>query len=242
MPMNHYIGTSGWGYREWEGTFYPEEYKNNKLKYYSRHFNAVELNYSFYRLPYEYQIEQWLSQVPKHFRFTVKASRYITHTKKLNSTAQALHQFYKSIAPFGERCHVVLFQLPPTLSIDVKKLQSFIAQLSHDYRYTFEFRNPDWYSNDVFELLEKHHIAFCVFDMGELHSPCVSTTDFLYIRLHGPQGHYHGKYSLTDLKYWGEKIKTFNKTSYIFFDNTADELAAIENAQQLTHLLIKEGG
>lgn len=238
--MSIHIGTSGWHYNHWRGgRFYPEEVPPSQwLAYYAQRFCCVELNNSFYQLPETSTILAWAKQTPPHFRFAVKASRLITHMKKLQNCAEALAVFLDTIAVFGEKLGPILFQLPPKWHVNPMRLENFLKQLPKGYRYTIEFRDPSWHIGEVYELLHTHHIAFCQFDLGGFCTSEQVTADFVYVRLHGPGAPYAGSYSASSLHGWAERLLTWSargKQAYIFFDN--DEAAhAVANARLLQGL------
>lgn len=234
-----YIGTSGWSYEHWIA-FYSNVPPDKRLNYYSKFFNSVELNTTFYHLPKASTIKNWGLQAPRGFIFSAKASRFITHIKKLKDCALALKQFYKAISGLKNKLGPILFQLPPSLAQDLPRLETFISLLNPKYKYTFEFRSQTWFEEDVFELLKKNKIALCISDLkGEL-SPMEITSNFIYIRLHGPKKAYQGNYSKAALKSWQKRLEKWaHKYSvYIYFDN--DEKGyAVQDAQILRKMINK---
>jgi uncharacterized protein YecE (DUF72 family) len=233
-----YIGTSGWNYKNWDGAFYPENRNNFKLAYYSKNFNTVEVNSSFYNLPSANTIKTWQGMVPKSFVFSVKASRYITHMKKLKSCEEALNKLFASVKPFGRQCKAILFQLPGNFNYNLERLAGFIKLLPKTYHYAFEFRNASWHQEAIYNILRENNIAFCIFEFGDKFSPKIVTADFLYIRLHGRDQPYRGNYSNDELKAWHKWIKQQNKDAYLYFDNTDAQTFAIDNALVLKGLFI----
>ncbi|SEL28802.1 DUF72 domain-containing protein [Parapedobacter koreensis] len=231
-----HIGTSGWSYKHWKATFYPEGLKDSgQLSYYAQLFDTVELNSSFYRLPIERTFHNWKATAPDKFLFAVKANRYITHVKKLHEVKEYTVGFVQRASILGKKLGPVLFQLPPFLKEDAHLLASFLAELPKGPRYTFEFRNPSWYHQNVYEILERHNCAFCIYELAGHLSPIVITADFAYIRLHGPQGKYQGKYSDGTLSEWAAHCRTWQEAGidvFCYFDN--DQHAnAPANAQTL---------
>lgn len=222
--MSHiHIGTSGWHYQHWRNTFYPEELASEDwLDYYTQHFHTVEINNSFYQLPEEKTLKQWRGKVPEGFSFTVKASRYITHQKKLKDPQQSLPSLLERIAILGDKLGLILFQLPPRWHCNPERLGEFLAALPEDYRYVFEFRDRSWFNPEVYELLATHQAAFCIYDLaGEL-SPKEVTADFIYVRLHGPDDAYQGQYSTQTLSGWAGAFSTWTsqgKEVYCYFNN-----------------------
>jgi len=237
-----YIGTSGWHYTHWIGPFYPEDLeKKEMLDYYIQYFSTAEINHSFYRLPDGKTFQKWADHVPTDFIFSVKTSRYITHMKKLRNASEALNRFMKGIKPLSTHLGPVLFQLPPRWKCNTERLESFLEILPPERQYVFEFRDPSWWNDSVYDLLKLNRTAFCIFDLAGVLSPVISTTDFIYIRLHGPNDAYHGSYSEESLKNWAEKIEQWykqQKAVYCYFDNDQAGFA-IKNALRLKKMLNK---
>ncbi len=191
-----YIGTSGWHYNHWKGNFYPAGVTAKHFtQYYLRFFRTVEINNSFYRLPSPETFATWKASVPDEFLFSVKASRYITHMKKLKDPQQSLAQFLGNAQALEEKLGPILFQLPPAWRLNLDRFRDFLKVLPPYHRYTFEFRDQSWYSPEVYALLQHHGHAFCIYDLGGHLSPLEVTADFVYVRLHGPEGKYDGSYS-----------------------------------------------
>ncbi len=234
------IGTSGWHYQHWIGPFYPEDLEKSKmLDYYIQYFSTVEINNSFYRLPEEKTFKNWVDKISGGFIFSVKASRYITHMKKLKNTLEALNRFMSGIKPLENHLGPILFQLPPRWKCNIERLESFLEILPSERRYVFEFRDPSWWNDTVYVLLKSRQAAFCIFDLGGVLSPVIATTDFIYIRLHGPDDAYQGSYSEKALREWAGKIKQWNqqqKTIFCYFDNDQAGFAA-KNAFRLKQIL-----
>ncbi|HEY8937886.1 MAG TPA: DUF72 domain-containing protein, partial [Cyclobacteriaceae bacterium] len=192
---NIHIGTSGWNYKHWMGTFYPETIKQaDQFNYYKNIFDTVELNNPFYHLPPLERFIAWNKKSPAQFLFSVKANRYITHLKKLHEADDALKLFLKNAGGLGKKLGPILFQLPPGWRVDVKRLDTFLHTLPKKHRYTFEFRNDTWYTDEVYTKLREHNCAFCLYELNRHQSPEIITADFVYIRLHGPGGKYQGSY------------------------------------------------
>jgi len=228
-----YIGTSGWSYKHWRGNFYPENISEKEyLKYYCKHFGTVEINSSFYHLLSKESVKNWIETAPIDFLFAVKASRYITHMKKLKEPEKTTVNFFKSIKPFENKIGPILFQLPPIFGFNPQRLKNFVKVLPNDYRYAFEFRNKNWFNQETYNILLSHNIGFCIYNLGNYQSPKEITSDFVYIRLHGNYGLGSGKYSYEELEKISDDIKDFksqNKDVYCYFNN--DEAGyAVENA------------
>lgn len=211
------IGTSGWLYKHWLGTFYPEGTKlKDQFPYYIKHFNTVELNNTFYRLPGKKTFQKWENEVPDNFIYVVKASRYITHMKKLHDPQQSTALFLEHVSILGKKLGAILFQLPPFMKANLSLLNAFLEQLPSAYRYVFEFRNADWYQKEVYQLLKKYNCAFCIYELEGHLSPIEITADFVYLRLHGPGKKYQGSYSAETLKKWADLCKRWLSTKDVF--------------------------
>lgn len=235
-----YIGTSGWQYPDFEEKFYPQDLpKKDQLGYYAQEFSTVEINNTFYQLPKEATIHQWVSQVPDNFVFAIKASRYITHLKNLLEPEESLPKFIDRIKVFGHFAGPILFQLPTLWQVDSTRLYTFLEHLPGDYRYAIEFRNQSWFESEVIDFLKEFNVAFCIYDFNYRQSPVLTTSDFVYIRLHGPGQPYHDLYDLDALKRWADWINTWTQESkdvYFYFDNTYQG-HAWENAKTLQSLV-----
>jgi uncharacterized protein YecE (DUF72 family) len=225
-----YIGTSGWHYKHWKGSFYPKNIKEaDQLSYYLQFFSSVEINNSFYRLPNPKTFAEWRKSVPGDFIFAVKGSRFITHMKKLNIEKQSIQKFFTSVKKLKEKAGPILFQLPPKWNVNAERLAFFLKQLPSDYRYAFEFRNPSWYTNEVYDLLKKHRCAFCVYELAGHISPIKITAAFVYLRLHGPGNKYQGDYPDDTLSNWAGKCRNWQQEGrdvYVYFDNDQAGYAA----------------
>lgn len=240
MSGRIHIGTSGWHYDHWQGPFYPEDLAaEDMLDFYAQHFQAAEINNSFYQLPKAATLSSWRNTVPETFRFAVKASRYITHMKKLKDPAASVEKFFDRIEALGNRLGPILFQLPPDWRCNIERLEAFLAALPKKGRYTFEFRDPSWFCDEVDQVLEQAGAAFCIYDLAGRQSPKKVTTDFVYLRLHGPDDAYEGSYSTQALAGWAGAISTWatqNKDVFCFFDNDQHGYAPA-NAGQLQEML-----
>lgn len=240
MPGAIHIGTSGWHYDDWRGPFYPDDLKAaDMLSFYAEHFATVEINNSFYRLPSVAAVKSWTKQVPKDFLFAPKASRYTTHTKRLKDAPKSFEKYFPRIDPLKNKLGPVLFQLPPHFVPDIARLETFIAALPKRHRYAFEFRDPRWFTDDVYDVLSAANCAFCIFDIGGLQSPNWLTADFAYIRLHGPGKKYQGSYSDEALRQWAKLIRGFARKGadvFCYFDNDQKGYAP-QNALRLSKML-----
>ena len=236
MIQGIHIGTSGWSYNHWQGAFYPHDLPAEEwLAYYARYLSTVEINNSFYKLPSQNTLAHWCDAVPDDFVFAVKASRYITHMKKLNEPRQTLKRFMGCVEALGDKLGPILFQLPPRWHINIERLAAFLKALSTDYRYALEFRDPSWFDPRVYKLLVQHSVASCIFDLDGVLSPREITTDLVYIRLHGPGGPYQGHYDNHALDKWADAIGRWRHEGhevYCYFDN--DEAGyAVQDAIRL---------
>ncbi len=238
------IGTSGWHYKHWVGTFYPERLPASKmLAYYQERFDTVELNNSFYQLPKKSALANWHASTPDNFCFAAKGSRFLTHMKKLKDPAPGLAKFLDAIEVLAEKLGPILFQLPPNWQVDRERLAEFLELLPTYHRYAFEFRNPTWELPEIYDLLAKHNAAHCAFDLAGYQSPVRVTADFIYIRLHGPGGKYQGSYSEETLLAWAERIGHWlreRNAVYCYFDNDEAGYAA-NDAARLKQLISLPG-
>ncbi len=233
------IGTSGWHYRHWKGVFYPETMRPEAwLKFYANHFTCVEINNTFYQFPAQVTIEHWLADTPPDFVFALKASRYITHMKKLRECEQALARFLEQSRLFGRKLGPILFQLPPHWRVNIERLETFLKALPEGLRFAMEFRDQSWHINEVYDLLASQGVAFCQFDLAGFESAHQITGDIVYVRLHGPAAAYCGSYSDAVLKSRAYELlqwKKAGKQIFVFFDN--DEAGyAVQNARRLDEL------
>lgn len=218
-----FIGTSGWAYKHWNGPFYTKPYFQSQLEFYIQKFQTVEINNSFYHLPEINTFKSWHDRSPENFIFSIKASRFITHVKRLKIHRQSLNKFLKRAAHLKKKLGPILFQLPPHWNIHLERLEHFLKILPPYYLYTFEFRNKSWFRDETYQLLGKYKAAFCITQIAGFTSPIITTADWVYIRLHGPSRlPYKGSYSSKILGQWAKNIKKWtqqNKDVYLYFDN-----------------------
>lgn len=218
-----HIGTSGWNYEHWSGPFYDQDLaKEDFLEYYADSFQTVEINNTFYQLPSRETLIHWRDTVPQDFIFAVKASRYITHMKKLLEPKEPVTGFLERVKVLEGKLGPILFQLPPHWSCNLDRLLRFLDILPQAYRYAFEFRDPSWFNVDVYEALSERQIAFCVYYMSGDASPKQVTADLIYVRLHGPNGPYGGSYTTEMLAGWAGAFSTWSrqgKEIYCYFNN-----------------------
>jgi len=225
--MNLHVGTSGYSYKEWKGSFYPEKIPAKEmLRFYSGRLSTVEINATFYRMPQPSMLENWKEQVPNTFRFVLKASQRITHFKRLKETDEETKYFLETASVLGEQLGVVLFQLPPNMKKDLPRLEMFLAQLPPTPRAAFEFRHPTWFDDDVLELLRSQNRALVVSDTDDLPATHIDkTADWGYLRLR------RVNYAEENLAEWLQRIRAqgWNET-FLFFkhedEGTGPKLAA----------------
>lgn len=231
-----FIGTSGWHYEHWRERYYPLGLpKARWLGYYAQTFRTVELNNSFYHLPSERAFLAWKEATPPGFVFAVKASRLITHLKKLRNVEQALENFLGRARLLGEKLGPILYQLPPNLHKNEALLGDFAASLPTDLLHVFEFRHASWFDPAIFAIMERRRIGFCLFDMPGLACPEMVTGDFVYVRFHGSSHLYSSCYTEEELEEWTRRIRGLaqgRRAAYIYFNNDA-EAYAVYNALTL---------
>src|SRR5690349_7671858 len=183
--MTLYVGTSGYSYKEWKGSFYPEKIPaKDMLAYYAAHLHAVELNNTFYRMPQPGMIESWKTQVPENFRFSVKAPQVITHFRRLKDAGQQTRQMLNTVSALEDHLGAVIFRLPEEMKKDLPRLETFLKQVPADTPAVFDFRHPTWFDDDVVSLLRSQNRVFCISDIEDLPaSYTYKTADWGYVRL-----------------------------------------------------------
>ncbi|WP_398471134.1 DUF72 domain-containing protein [Tardiphaga sp.] len=235
------IGTSGWHYQSWRGAFFPDRLLlKHQLRYYASQFKTTELNGVFYRTPTPDTVKAWASETGDDFVFTWKASKFITHWKRLSLASQnSLDLLENRMSLLGRKAGPILFQLPPQFSADPDRLAAFVKLLDPHRRYCFEFRHSSWYQPAVFRILKQSNIALCLSDHHDAPAPWRRTADFVYIRGHGPSGRYRGHYAAKTLQQWTVRIKSWRKQGcdvFVYFDND-QKSAAPADALKLRRLL-----
>jgi len=194
-----WIGTSGFQYPEWKGTFYPDKLAAKKmLAYYGAHFPTTESNYTFRTIPSVKTLSNWSAETPKNFRFTLKALQEITHFKRLRGCDELVGKLLEAATTLNGKLGTILFQLPPDFKRDLPVLDDFLAQLPHSMKCAFEFRHESWFADEVFDSLRAKNAALCIADSEELKSPVVLTADHAYFRLRN-EGYTRG-----DIEWWAE--------------------------------------
>ena len=242
-----YIGTSGWVYPHWKGIFYPKGLSaKNRLRYFSQQFKTVEVNYSFYHLPRSKTYQNWYKQTPKDFLFSVKASRFITHIKRLKNVSDSWEKFFNNALYLKEKLGLVLFQFPSSFRAtdeNITRLEGFLNVITADFkelshtspRYSFEFRDRSWITNRIYTLFRKYNIAWVIADSPFYPKSEVVTADFVYLRMHGSKIMFSSSYTKEELIILAEKIKEWLKNGldvYCYFNNDAMGYA-VENAKEL---------
>lgn len=220
---NIFIGTSGWSYKHWKGIFYPDSLPQSKwMNFFITKYTTVEINNSFYKLPEEQTFINWQKAVPDNFIFSVKANRFITHIKRLSNVEDILFLFLERVKLLKDNLGVILFQLPPTFKVNLEKLNGFLMLLPKQFKYTFEFRNPDWWIQDTFDLLRNFNAAFCIYEMPGMITPREVTSDIVYIRFHSPFDRNLKQFEMPLLMNWAEFIlncSSNGKKIYCYFNN-----------------------
>lgn len=234
MAYRYYIGTSGWQYSHWDKRFYPQEISKKKwLGFYAKNFNSVEVNGTFYGPIKRKTFESWHRSVPRDFKFTLKGSRWITHMKKLSGVDKAVKKFYSRAEPLKRKLGCILWQLPPNLNKDLKRLDSFCRTLDNRKNNVIEFRDRSWFDKDTYSLLRERGVGFCIVSAPGLPEDIKLTSDILYVRFHGKRKWYTSLYSEREMKKWARKIKYSRaERVYCYFNNDA-RAYAIKNARMI---------
>jgi uncharacterized protein YecE (DUF72 family) len=235
------VGTSGWMYDSWRGPFYPPDLaKKNWLNHYASRFATSEINSSFYRTPSPEAVAGWRRQTDPDFVFAWKASKFITHWKRLNENcANSLELLETRLKILGKKVGPVLFQLPPNFSVNAGRLESFLRMLPRRRKYAFEFRHPSWYCDEVLGILKKRKAALCISDHHDAPSPWIVTAPYVYLRGHGPAGNYQDRYPARTLKQWSKRIVAWSEAgveTFVYFDNDQKSAAPLD-ASRLMDLL-----
>jgi uncharacterized protein YecE (DUF72 family) len=217
------VGCSGWQYKHWRGDFYPVDVAATRwFEYYAARFDTVEINNSFYRLPEAETFARWRERAPGRFLFAVKASRFLTHMKKLKDPEEPLERLFTRMRSLGRRLGPVLYQLPPGFKLDLGRLEHFLHALPGDARHVIEFRDPSWYADTVSVLLERHRVARCLHDMQGSATGRERVGPFLYVRYHGASGTYSGGYPADRLARWAEWLQAEREAGvdvFAYFNN-----------------------
>lgn len=234
----NYLGCSGWSYDHWISEFYPRRLERNQwLSYYSKKFNSVEINMSFYRFPWPNMVKGWYNKTPTNFKLTFKANRQITHVKKLRNVKTLINRFYKLTDLTKEKLGCILFQFHPQIKYDKKLLNNFIKQLNNNYNNVIEFRNHSWFNDECYEILKKNNIIYCIVSSPKFPEDFKATANIVYLRLHGREGWYRYNYSNKELKDIVLNLKKLKcKDLYVYFNND-NNAYAIKNCLQLKKIL-----
>lgn len=230
------VGCSGWNYASWRGRFYPATLPAARwLPYYAERFDTVEVNNTFYRLPERATFAAWRSQVPANFLVGVKASRFLTHMKRLRDPEEPLERLFSRVSALGRQLGPVLYQLPGHFTIDLPRLDGFLKALPRTsggrrIRHVMEFRHPSWYVAETFQLLERRRVALCLHDKhgSAIDGPFVGP--FVYVRFHGTSGHYHGSYGSGQLMEWAHRLAEQaeqGRPVFAYFNNDPDATAVV---------------
>ena len=246
MAGRIFIGTSGWNYRHWANdVFYPSGLKQAEwFPYYCQTFDTVEINNTFYKLPSRDVFERWGEETPKGFSFAIKASRYITHVKKLKDPEASVVNFLENAKGLGEKLGVVLFQLPGGWKFNGERLEAFFRfvreqEIIPGLRAALEIRNPTWQCDECFDILRKYGVALVLADWSELQISGPLTGDFVFVRRHGPESRYASSYTEKQLKEEAERVKEWSRNGndvFVYFNNDA-EGDAVKNALRLKELV-----
>jgi uncharacterized protein YecE (DUF72 family) len=243
MPGRLYCGTSGWNYNHWRGILYPEDLPQSKwLQRYAEHFDTVEINNSFYRLPERKIFQAWHDQTPPGFTFALKASRFLTHMKKLRDPEEPLERMLGRTQALADKHGPILYHLPPYWHVNLERLERFLSLLPGHLRHVFEFRDGSWQTESVYDLLRRHGAGYCIMSAPDLPCHLITTADFAYIRMHNGGDRTHGRYTDRSLRSWAGHVRDFLATGdvYVYFNN--DYMGfAVENARKLRQLVSGAG-
>jgi uncharacterized protein YecE (DUF72 family) len=228
------VGTSGYNYPEWKGSFYPLDLPAAKmLPYYAERFSTVEINYTFYRMPNATLVTNWASQVPPHFRFTLKAPRRITHDRRLRDVADLVRGFCEVAGELGPQLGALLFQLPPNFKRDLPVFDAFLDTLPPRVCAAFEFRNDSWFDEEVYARLRARNLALCIADSEKRSTPLVTTADYAYFRLRD-EG-----YQDADIARWSERANDLAarcKDVFVYFKHEDEGKGAVFGQQMLEQI------
>lgn len=236
------IGCSGWQYRHWGGVFYPRQLRQGDwFQHYASVFDTVEINNTFYNLPEVSTFRQWRRRAPQGFLYAIKASRYLTHMKKLKDPREPLENLLGRARELGHHLGPILYQLPPRWARNPQRLGDFLAALPNRWRHVVEFRDPSWYHEESYDLLRRHGVALCLHDMPGSESPRLATAPFVYARYHGARGGYEGDYPHQRLAAWADWLggqAGQGLDVYAYFNNDIGGFAPV-NARQLREYLLR---
>jgi uncharacterized protein YecE (DUF72 family) len=236
--LNILVGTSGWSYKEWKGSFYPAKLPAEEmLRFYAGRFPTVEVNNSFYRIPAERVLAGWADQVPEQFRFVLKASRRITHNNRLSDEDGSLGYFLRAVNPLGQRLGPTLFQLPPTFQKDLGRLEGFLDKLPKRWAAALEFRHASWFDDQVYDLLRSRGVALVAVDEDEAEgpgSPLVATASWGYVRLR------RVLYDTAALREWATRLQEQRwNEAYVFLKHEDGSPTGPAAAAEMEEILTK---
>jgi len=239
--LDKYLGCSGFYYWHWRGLFYPEDLPTSKwLEFYAEHFNALEINSSFYHWPKESTLKNWAKKTPENFKLVLKANREITHIKRFKDTEQAVGKFYTLAELLGEKLAGILFQLPPSIHKSNEFFKRMQGQLNTEYKNFIEFRHKSWFCKEIYDKMKKAKLCFVSVSAPKrlgIPESVIKTSKDAYIRFHGTEQWYRHDYSEQELQSWAEKIKKAKpKAVYAFFNNDFNA-SAPKNCLKLKELL-----
>ncbi len=231
--MNILVGTSGWSYKHWKGSFYPADLPaDDMLRHYATRLPAVEINNSFYRTPSERVLLDWAAQVPPTFRFALKASRRITHINRLSSADDSLDYFLRTANCLGDRLGPTLFQCPPSLRKNMELLRDFLDRVPRTWRAAMEFRHQSWLDDEVYQALRAHDMALVTVDEDEGTTPLVPTASWGYLRLRKTE------YEDDELRAWADRVRAQPwSEAYLFLKHDEESIAGPEAAVKLAGMV-----
>ena len=234
--MNILVGTSGWSYRQWKGSFYPADLSaDDMLSHYAGRLPTVEINNSFYRIPKEKVLLDWADQVPPTFRFVLKASRRITHINRLSHADDSLEYFLRTVNCLGDRMGPTLFQCPPSLRKNMELLRDFLGRVPRTWRAAMEFRHDSWFDEEVYEALRSHDMALVGVDEDEETTPVVPTASWGYLRLRKTE------YAEDELRAWAERVSTQPwQEAYVFLKHDEESTAGPDAAVRLAAMVAQK--
>ncbi len=242
--MAVYVGTSGWQYRDWRGTFYPARLAQSRwLEQYADAFAVVEVNNTFYRLPERSTFEEWAARTPADFVFAMKASRYLTHIRRLRDPAEPVARMLDHARGLGRKLGPVLIQLPPNLRADAGRLGETLARFPRRVRVAVEPRHESWFTDEVYGVLREHDAALCLTDRGRRRGPVESTADWYFLRFHEGLAHPHPCYGDRTLRSWIERLIDrwpASADGYVFFNND-QRACAVRDAARFAVLAARAG-
>lgn len=234
--MNILVGTSGWSYKHWKGSFYPADLPaDDMLRYYATRLPAVEINNSFYRIPKEKVLLEWAGQVPPEFRFVLKASRRITHINRLSDADDSLGYFLRTVNCLGDRMGPTLFQCPPSLRRNMELLRDFLGRVPRTWRAAMEFRHQSWFDDQVYDALREHDVALVTVDEDEETTPLVSTAGWGYLRLRRTE------YGEEELRAWADRVRAQPwREAYVFLKHDEESAAGPDAAVRLAAMVQRD--